>query len=212
MSKFKVGDKVRVLDGDTISCGIYWNDDMNKYIGVVRKIKDIRDSEKRTYTLENCKMSDIHDARYWVFAEEWLELVEENNMKTKLVKVGTATTQEECFGALYNGKVLHYCENSVKIIDGFVRNIDGSRCVSYSFDGSITWDILEEQETKWYDNIPEGGILCWVTGRKQPDRYYIDSITRWDRSNRRYYSVTNVPWASATPLTKVEIQDFMDRL
>jgi len=67
---------------------------------------------------------------------------------------------------------------------------DTGKLVSKTFNNYADWEIYKEP--KWYDNTPDGGVLCWIKG----DIFLI---------------YNNSPFANlATPLTKQEIQVFMD--
>jgi len=50
--------------------------------------------------------------------------------------------------------------------------------------------MLQIEPAKWYENIPPvGGVLCWC---------------------KDYYTASYKHWIYAEPLTKAEIQSFMD--
>ncbi len=60
----------------------------------------------------------------------------------------------------------------------------------------------------WYDDIPEGGVLCWVCDGKINEKLAIAIIT--GKHGQGFRSATQVNWYHATPLTKEEIKQFMD--
>ena len=53
------------------------------------------------------------------------------------------------------------------------------------------------KEPEWYENIPEHGVLCWVSDIDESTRNVIDRIT-----------VKNDGWRYITPLTNEEIEAF----
>ena len=65
-----------------------------------------------------------------------------------------------------------------------------------------------EGEYKWYDDIPEGGVLCWCKDGKSC-KEVVDIVTEQGGKNG-YYSLNLKHWIYAKPLTKQEIQVFMD--
>ena len=63
-----------------------------------------------------------------------------------------------------------------------------------------------ETEVKWYDDIPEGGVLCWVWDTYQV-RWEIDIIKEYNGS--QFIGHTDTEWDQAKPLTKSEINTFI---
>ena len=53
------------------------------------------------------------------------------------------------------------------------------------------------KEPAWWENIPEHGVLCWVSDIDESTRNVIDRIT-----------VKNDGWRYITPLTNEEIEAF----
>lgn len=86
----------------------------------------------------------------------------------KLKEVKTLTTQEDCWKALSEGKQLRnkYSSNIYGLVGGrlelIIRNSNAPHVETISFHSSYGWEIYEEPK-EWYENIPEQGILCWVT-------------------------------------------------
>lgn len=96
MAKFKVGDKVRILDGSRIS-DYYggWTDEMAKHVGEVHEVENIEDGvfgKVKIYLcgLGECGYGYIWDERCLVRADE---------RKIVITSDGKTTT-----AALYNGK------------------------------------------------------------------------------------------------------------
>lgn len=117
MAKFKIGDKVRILDGSYIR-NYYgnWVPGMKKFVGREGIIKGIA-SNKKAYWVEGI---DIND---YIFDERGLELVENNqqNMRYPL-------TQEDIKNLIKNQKITakymvkidnkFYCVQSIYLDNG----------------------------------------------------------------------------------------------
>jgi hypothetical protein len=70
------------------------------------------------------------------------------------------------------------------------------RSVSLGFDYPKNWSTYKEP--KWYENIPDDGVLCWF-GEAKAVCIVFPVIPNTDFNASNY-----------TPLTKQEIQVFMD--
>lgn len=66
------------------------------------------------------------------------------------------------------------------------------------------------KKEKWYENIPDGGVLCWC-GDGESDKESVGQVTEKGGANG-YYTASHKHWIYATPLTKQEIQVFMDNV
>ena len=91
------------------------------------------------------------------------------------------------------------CEDS-----GNIRS--SSRNPSWVPRTSGNWKIYKKPE--WCNNIPEGGVLCWVglSGK------VITPIIKHDPSIPSPFIDANGPrWVDAIPLTRAEIQVYMDK-
>ena len=65
---------------------------------------------------------------------------------------------------------------------------------------------IAPEPAKWYENIPDGGVLCWLNGR-------INIIIAYnpDPSKEYVFKMDDGQWCiEPKPLTKQEIQVFMD--
>ena len=67
--------------------------------------------------------------------------------------------------------------------------------------------IKSLREKKWYENIPDGGVLCWVKDEDGEPFFRINVI--FER-NGDFYKSKHLAYHYAKPLTKQEIQVFMD--
>ena len=100
--------------------------------------------------------------------------------------------QREIYEALLAGETLiHEGGMKAKLINGRFISSDYYLSQPY-FYTTDNWQIYKEP--KWYENIPEGGVLCWYNK-------YICVIYIADQLAAKH---------KYTPLTKQEIQVFMD--
>lgn len=117
---------------------------------------------------------------------------------------------EEIIDALKAGETLigRQSARKFKLKRGKLLCIDGEqeKYVSYDFSYPQNWQIYKEP--KWYENIPEGGVLCWVKNGSQYDcvrvtSYEKDVMYGWRTGSGGFDG-------KPKPLTKQEIQVFMD--
>jgi len=113
--------------------------------------------------------------------------------------------QRKIYEALLVGETLISSAKGEKVKlnneDRLVWADSGERSHS-SFVEPEKWSIYKEP--KWYENIPEGGVLCWVSGN-------IHVITEYEKLNEYGFKITKSHWCkNPKPLTKQEIQVFMD--
>jgi len=118
--------------------------------------------------------------------------------------------QREIYKALWDGEILiHNNNNSVKAMlgaDGCLCNENG-QLLNLNFMYYEDWQIYKEP--KWEDNIPDGGVLCWVSDSERDNaRRYMRTVLKKDS---KFWCADGV-WIFATPLTKQEIQVFMDNV
>jgi hypothetical protein len=76
-----------------------------------------------------------------------------------------------------------------------------------------SYEIYKIEESKWYDNIPEPGILCWVWNSPQDDKS-VSLIRDYDSETPSFpfKSVGHLLWTNAQPLTKDEIQILLNNV
>ena len=119
-------------------------------------------------------------------------------------------TTQECWQALIDGE---------KIIDAhgtIVELIDGTPIVSgrkdrakLGFFHPEDWSIYTHP--KWYDNIPEGGVLCWVSDRDPlPGSGNCFAMILKHSAEQGFTTKIGTVWKHATPLPKQEIQQLLD--
>ena len=115
--------------------------------------------------------------------------------------------QREIYEALLAGETL-ISSNGVKAKfnkEGELVSREPHNYLLEAFDNSGDWQIYKEP--KWYENIPDGGVLCWVTDAcmRHPEIIY-----KYVTGSLGPYKSTETGWSNAEPLTKQEIQVFMD--
>ena len=85
-TKFKVGDKVRIVNRD---CAFHWNDDMEEYLGIVATITLITDGNSKTKYLIGL------DTNSWNWSANQLELVSPTNSANKAMTQLKQLTKEQ---------------------------------------------------------------------------------------------------------------------
>lgn len=85
----------------------------------------------------------------------------------------------------------------------------------------IDLGVYRKVEPPWYESIPKGGVFCWVSEiQKEPDyNGFVNGdsdaaiVNRYVSTDVFPYEVIDIDgcyWKYATPLTRAEIQVFMD--
>ena len=125
----------------------------------------------------------------------------ENNMKTM-------KTTQECWQALIDGETLtNTGGNTVRLEGGVTVDKYGQPDYWY-FDMPSMWGIYTPP--KWYDNIPEGGVLChvWDTDEDYVSR---EVVNKYIQDPHHPFVVDDgSSYECAAPLTKQEIQVLLD--
>jgi len=112
--------------------------------------------------------------------------------------------QREIYEALLAGETLISVDfATAKLVDGKLFNDVGEQSVVAFIQPEI-WQIFKE--SKWYENIPDGGVLCYCKDRAH-DGTRIINVTAYRED---HYQSMYSTWKFAKPLTKQEIQVFMD--
>jgi len=113
--------------------------------------------------------------------------------------------QREIYEALLDGESLMHTETKVKVrlnADDLLIREDTKDLTSITFISYVEWQIYKEP--KWYENIPEGGVLCWVSGN-------IHVITEYEKLDEIGFKINAGHWCkNPKPLTKQETQVFMN--
>jgi len=117
--------------------------------------------------------------------------------------------QKECYEALSAGETLVNSNGNLAKLNkvGDLVSVEPYEYLLEAFDNSGDWQIYKEP--KWYENIPDGGVLCWVKGLGRPT--IITTIDKYEPIEEcPFSSITKVRYQKVWPLTKQEIQVFMD--
>lgn len=148
MSKFKVGDKVRLVKTD--GTGIA-REDLDAILSDIQEIGYLHEDNVK---LVGWKRS---------FHKTWLELVEQNDFQS----------EQEVWQWLVNGNILKHVNGDLyKFIDGILHckstyagNFNTFEEISNFKNFAYNW--FKYVEPQWFENIPEQGILCWVWYREE---------------------------------------------
>ena len=115
--------------------------------------------------------------------------------------------QREIYEALLAGETLiHKGGMKAKLINGGFIPSDGYLSQPY-FYTTDNWQIYKEP--KWYENIPEGGVLCWCTDGVLN---FPEIIVSYKDETERSFSFHSKDshYQNAKPFTLQEIQVFID--
>lgn len=82
MTKFKIGDRVRIKpNANKICTSLYFLNEMKEFLGKETTIMNIRE-HTGYYELENVTFTDFQgEEYYWLWDEDWLEPVYESPIK-----------------------------------------------------------------------------------------------------------------------------------
>jgi hypothetical protein len=123
-------------------------------------------------------------------------------------------SQAEIYAALLAGETLisEFGEMKMKLVGGKLKCINKKLCDNQTFQAPENWHIYKKPE--WYENIPEGGVLCKVWDYAE-SVYAYEVIKEYRRSESdyfHYFKGENANWKNAQPLTKQEIQVFLNNV
>ena len=118
--------------------------------------------------------------------------------------------QREIYEALLAGEILirkiHPQDRIVKFENGFIVDIGSGQDVDItSFYDCENWQIYKEP--KWYENIPEGGVLCFVGDND--NSVSVGLVIGYDPEKTFKFRTKLCGWKVAKLLTKQEIQIFL---
>ena len=113
--------------------------------------------------------------------------------------------QREIYEALLAGEALASPYFTVKINEnGDLVHNEKNQSINLSFDAPQDWQIYKEP--KWYENIPEGGVLCMCSGVISS---FPGIINRYEKENASPYVADSGHYKEVTPLTKQEIEIYL---
>lgn len=122
-------------------------------------------------------------------------------------------TQEEVWSYLINEKgIVKYrpgcieytlCFKNGFLVDFLTGGINRGLCLSE------VDKVKKYIEPKWYDNIPEQGVLCWV-GLQANSQNTVAIIKEYDKDNgKAKFKGPDVNCPYATPLTEEEVKQYI---
>jgi hypothetical protein len=116
-------------------------------------------------------------------------------------------TRKEVLQALADGKTIEL--KNPRWAD--YRPLDHTNYLPLKSDSFNNFDWrIKPKPPKWYENIPEQGILCWISDRNPELKINIACITKIMVGRYVDYIDRNgVKWGYATPLTNEEIEQFL---
>lgn len=108
---------------------------------------------------------------------------------------------KEIYTALIEGKTIEK-KHGIKVhinSHGCLVNYNNDS-VCFYFDDPSQWS--EYKEPQWYDNIPEEGVICWVSDYVKENKDSVRLITKYTQSIGFFSSSTL--WKYATPVKPEE--------
>ena len=132
-------------------------------------------------------------------------------MKTRLIKQDiTVTTDEEVMRVLLDGYVIEDIGDSslLKLTDGsFLWLYEDGTSVPYALGDALvsTLEVYKEEEVPWYENIPEQGILCWLSDVSPEVKSCFGKVFSKDKEG----FTASVSFKYATPMTLEEIKQYI---
>ena len=99
-------------------------------------------------------------------------------------------------------------EDQLKERDDLLKEISRNYDLGFSVYAAVQrYDDLINPKPKWYDNIPDRGVLCWCGDEDGAEGNHIHVVVTYSRG---FFTTTRgIPWKVAVPLTNEEIQEFM---
>ena len=78
----------------------------------------------------------------------------------------------------------------------------------FNFNNVTDWSIYEEP--KWYDNIPECGVLCWCSSKANaPTPRLLRVVEYMNGHSYCFHTDSGGCFPEATPLTKGEVMQYI---
>ena len=110
-------------------------------------------------------------------------------------------TTQECWQALIDGEALKNNSGvTAYLVDGMVFG-------GWNFKRPELWSIYTTP--KWYENIPEVGVLCWCWDINK-ERVSMRVVINYVPLTPYPFKVRSNEYQNAEPLTKQEIQQLLD--
>ncbi len=155
--------------------------------------------------LKNVNFKSGIDSTLYIISAKALEQtkpIETVETKTKVEYILCDNLQDAL--TTYENKEGHFCsDNEGKEL------IHSVRLLAKAY-GESSLYLAEEKSVEWYDNIPEGGVLCWVWKEGTNRKSKISKITEYSDHFPSFIIGRGCGgWENATPLTKQEVEVFL---
>lgn len=126
-----------------------------------------------------------------------------NNLAEALIALGEGLTLSSD-----NCEQFRFKLKEGKLVKG-VHEINYLSPIDSIYSGDFT-EVAAYKEAGWRETIPEGGILCWLddTAREPTKEHFCNVVLRWE--NNRFVCGNDAHWRYAKPLTKQELQTFLN--
>lgn len=200
MRKAQVGDKVIITNvggGDYYSVGD---------IGVILRID--RDCCEVDFNNQGNKRV-VDDGRWWV------GYYSDDENKLELYK-GFSSQQELWEYLISGGKVCKANDGNsfYSLINGKVHKTHADGVSTGWTSNFMNFTGYEKyiEPPKWYENIPEQGVLCWVDPKSGTLGRLIRLIGGYDPSYSNCFiskTCKGISWDNATPLTEEEVKQYI---
>lgn len=74
----------------------------------------------------------------------------------------------------------------------------------------VTTVQIKLEEKQWYDDIPEKGVLCWVSDGNPDEKETPEIVVLFMENERKGFGGKNGDhWVHATPMTKEEVEEYL---
>jgi len=136
------------------------------------------------------------------------------NSKLETLKNKELKTTAACWQALLDGETLQTHRGSnykVKLKAGLLVTANSEMPINLFFCNPNDWHIYTPP--KWYENIPEGGVFCWVWDADESVRTQVVIVRYVATDSYPYKGVGyNSFYKHAIPLTADELQVFINNI
>lgn len=117
--------------------------------------------------------------------------------------------RREIYEVLLAGETLIDGSNNLAKLNGVGELVNRiNRTIPGDFLFPSQWQIYKEP--KWYENIPDSGVLCWVKDDEgKVFNKYPETVINYCDDSTHFFETPDESWMYAKPLTKQEIQVFL---
>ena len=117
--------------------------------------------------------------------------------------------QKEIYEALSAGETLEHDDGTLAKFDSN-NNLHDPKfgSLDYNFKFPDCWQIYKEP--KWYENIPEGGVLCWIGDND--NSVSVGLVIDYDPESKYKFRTRLCGWKVAKPLTFPEVNALLSNV